>query len=62
MSERNNDGLNFTVDDKTVFDKTVNHEFFGDNDAELIFEALKSGLVKRSFGGAFLIPKNRFCS
>lgn len=50
MSERNNDGLNFTVDDKTVFDKTVNHEFFGDNDAELIFEALKSGLVKRSFG------------
>ena len=50
MSDKNYDGLNFTVNDKTVFDKTVNHEFFMENEAELIYEALKSGLVKRSFG------------
>lgn len=50
MSDKNYDGLNFTVNDKTVFDKTVNHEFFMENEAELIYEALKSGLVKRPFG------------
>ena len=47
MSDKNYDGLNFTVNDKTVFDKTVNQEFFMENEAELIYEALKSGLVKR---------------
>ncbi len=50
MSDKNYDGLNFTVNDKTVFLNTVNHEFFQENEAELIYEALKSGLVKRSFG------------
>lgn len=50
MSDKNYDGLNFTVNDETVFDKTVNHEFFMENEAELIYEALKSGLVKRPFG------------
>lgn len=50
MSDKNYDELNFTINDKTVFDETVNHEFFVDNEAELIYEALKSGLVKRSFG------------
>lgn len=50
MSDKNYDELNFTVNDKTVFLNTVNHEFFQENEAELIYEALKSGLVKRSFG------------
>lgn len=50
MSDKNYDELNFTVNDKTVFLNTVNHEFFQENEVELIYEALKSGLVKRSFG------------
>lgn len=50
MSNNNDDGLNFTVKDKTVFIKTVNHRLFREKEAELIYATLKRELVKRPFG------------